>query len=222
MTTPLGKIGGGSRRQLVAEAIREAIFSRELKPGDRLVEVDLAEQLGTSRAPVREAIRQLELEGLVISYPYRGTEVLGTSQDEIEQVLVPIRTVIETFTFVEALQRLTAEDFTNLEALVGRMADAAAEGDAATLTEADISFHEYVVERSGQLHCLQIWRTVQPKVRAYFRSNAFNPDHAKGVADQHRQLLDALRSNDPDVVRSTVAAHIENFVRDDSTPGDVF
>lgn len=72
-------------------------------PGDKLVELDLSAQLGTSRAPVREALRQLEQEGLVVSYPYRGTEVLSVSQEEIEQVLVPIQLTIERFAFTQAL-----------------------------------------------------------------------------------------------------------------------
>ena len=78
-----------SRRHRVAEALRASIVSGRLRPGDRLREVELATQLGTSRAPVREALRQLEQEGLVLSSPYRGTEVIGVSQEEVEEVLVP-------------------------------------------------------------------------------------------------------------------------------------
>jgi DNA-binding GntR family transcriptional regulator len=218
MSAPLGKIGGSSRRELVAEAIREAIFSGELRPGDRLVELDLAAQLGTSRAPIREALRQLELEGLVVSFPYRGTEVLGTSQEAIEQVLVPIRVVVETFAFTKALAYLTESDFEELERLVRRMETAAARHDAADLSEADIRFHEFVVERSEQQHCLQIWRTVQPRVRSYFRRDAFNEEHSRGVPAQHQTLIDALRSKNPALVRSAVVEHIQTFIHEEDEP----
>lgn len=85
----LRRVPTQSRREHVVQILRNEITGGRLTPGDRLVELDLAKQLGTSRAPVREALRQLEQEGLVISHPYRGSEVLGVSQDEVEQVLSP-------------------------------------------------------------------------------------------------------------------------------------
>src|SRR4051812_5764530 len=91
-----------SLRSRASEALRTAIVEGRLQPGDRLREVELASQLGVSRAPVREALRQLEYKGLVASSPYRATEVLGVSQEEIEEVLVPIRLIIETFAFKKA------------------------------------------------------------------------------------------------------------------------
>ncbi len=77
-----------SRRHRVVVALRTAITAGQLRPGDRLLETDISTRMGISRAPVREALRQLEQEGLVISYPYRGTEVLGVSQEEVEEILV--------------------------------------------------------------------------------------------------------------------------------------
>jgi DNA-binding FadR family transcriptional regulator len=74
------------------------------------------------------------------------------------------------------------------------------------------------MERSDQLHCLQIWRTVQPRVRAYFRRDAFHEEHSRGVAGQHQVLIDALRSNDPELVRVAVREHIQTFVREEDEP----
>lgn len=204
----LPRIPHQSRRELVVQIVREAITSGRLKPGDRLVEGDLATELGTSRAPVREALRQLEQEGLVASYPYRGTEVLGVSQDELEQVLVPIRVTLERFAFARALDRLTAEDLQQLQALVDEMETAVRDGAPERLAEADIRFHELVIDRSGQRHCLQVWKTIQPRVRAYFRRDAPAHDDPMGVAKQHQELLDVIKAGDEAAVLDAVERHI--------------
>ena len=102
-TSDLPLLAPASMRQRATDVLRAAIINGRLVPGDRLKEAELSEQLGISRAPVREALRQLEHEGLVVSLPYRATEVLGISQEEIAEVLVPIRLTLETFAFRRAL-----------------------------------------------------------------------------------------------------------------------
>ncbi|WP_219845121.1 GntR family transcriptional regulator [Leucobacter massiliensis] len=197
-----------SRRDVVADRLREAITSGQLLPGQKLTEVALAEQLGTSRAPVREALRQLEQEGLVVSYPYRGTEVLGVSQEEIEHVLVPIRISLEQYAFRKAAERLDADSVAELESFIAMMAAAAAAGDDSALADADVRFHDAVVSLSGQPHCLQIWRSIQPRVRAYFRRDAGHYADASVVAEQHRRLLAALRAGDEPELEAEVERHI--------------
>ncbi|CAN5682308.1 MAG: GntR family transcriptional regulator [Acidimicrobiia bacterium] len=206
--TQLPRLPSESRRDRVANALRDAITRGQLRPGHRLIEMDVAAQLGTSRAPIREALRQLEQEGLVVSSPYRGTEVLGVSQDEIEQVLVPIRLTIERFAFERALPMLDENDLIFLQGLVDDMHIAADQENPERLADADVRFHEHVIIRSGQPHCLQMWRAIQPRVRAYFRRDApvYGKQHA--LAAQHQELLDALRSRDPDAVRAAIEKHI--------------
>ncbi len=207
-TLDLPHIDDRSRRQQVVHALREAIASGQLKPGDRLVETEISQQMGVSRAPVREALRQLEQEGLVISYPYRGTEVLGVSAEEVEEILVPIRLTLERYAFRRALPQLKGDDLTELERLVEAMRQAAAAGDIAQLADADLRFHELVLDRSGELHCLQIWRTVSPRVRIAFIKAA--PVHASmlDVAEEHDELLSALRSGDEEKMLTVLEAHI--------------
>lgn len=199
-------------RERATAALRAAIINGRLQPGDRLKEVALSEQMGVSRAPVREALRQLEYEGLVVSLPYRVTEVVGISQEEIAEVLVPIRLTLETFAFRRALRVLSAEDLASLEKLVKAMRRAAADRDQETLVDADVRFHELVVERSGQPHCLQIWRTIQPRVRAYFRRDAPIHTRLEDVAEEHEELIEALQRRDEAEVLETVRAHILNFL----------
>lgn len=204
----LSRLSSASRGQHVARALRTAITSGSLSPGDRLLETDLAAQLGTSNGPVREALRQLEAEGLVVSAPYRGSVVAEVSQEEIEEVLVPVRVMIERFAFRKALPQLTEADFTTLTGLIAEMRAAADAGDADALADADIEFHELVIQRSGHNHCLQLWRVLQPRVRAYFRRDApAHPDHY-AVADQHQRLLGALRAGDERTLVAAVDAHI--------------
>jgi DNA-binding GntR family transcriptional regulator len=200
-----------SLRRRASDVLRSAIVEGRLQPGDRLKEVELAGQLGISRAPVREALRQLEHEGLVISLPYRATEVLGVSQEEIAEVLVPLRLTIESFAFRKAMPLLTAEDFHALAAIVERMRAAGARADVDALAEDDVRFHELVIERSGQPHCLQIWRSIEPRVRAYFRRDAPAHPRADELADEHQELLDALAGGDEPQLLDTLTRHIHHY-----------
>src|SRR5215216_6176661 len=116
LTTAVGEAGGKAARrgQQVIEALRTAIISGRYEPGDRLIESALSAELGTSRGPVREALRQLENEGLVMSFPYRGAVVLGVSDEEVQEVLIPIRLTLERYSFMHALGRITEEEFAEL------------------------------------------------------------------------------------------------------------
>jgi DNA-binding GntR family transcriptional regulator len=207
----LPELAHASLRQRITTVLRRAIVEGRLKPGDRIVEEEVSEQLKVSRGPVREALRQLEQEGLVVSYPYRGTEVLGVSQEEVEEILVPIRLTLERFAFRHALPRLTAADLHELAELVVAMRRAAAEGDLDQLAADDVRFHELVIARSGHPHCLQIWKTIEPRVRAHFRRDA--PVHPSPfeLPDEHQELLEALRTRDEATVLAVLERHIWNY-----------
>lgn len=204
----LPAVSPASRRERVAEILRDAITSGHLPPGQKLTEIELSTRLGTSRAPVREALRQLEQEGLVVSYPYKGTEVLGVSQEEIDHVLVPIRLTLEQFAFDKAMAVITDNNIAELTRIADNMDAAAAAGDFTRLADEDIKFHETIVVLSGQQHCLQIWRILRPRVHAYFRRDAQHYEDAHAVADQHRKLIDALRSGNKRQGRKAITEHI--------------
>src|SRR5215216_6109242 len=102
------------RREQVLEVLRDAIMIGRYADGERLIEERIARELMTSRGPVREALRQLEHEGLVVSYPYRGAVVLGVSDEEVQQVLIPVRLTLERFSFTKAIERLAEADFAEL------------------------------------------------------------------------------------------------------------
>ncbi len=216
----LPRISSESRRHRVVEALREAVITGRLRPGDRLVESDISRQMGISRGPVREALQQLEHEGLVISFPYRGTEVLGVSQAEVEEVLVPIRLFLERFAFCQALQALTQDDFDELESVVRSMRDAAETDNLNKLVEADVRFHELVIDKSGQQHCAQIWRTILPRVRAYFYRDGPRHGSLAEITEEHQELLEALKTKDMDRVSPVLDEHILATLHLEGSPKD--
>ena len=210
----LPRISDDSRRHRVVAALRGEIVAGRLRPGDRLVESDLSERMGVSRGPIREALRQLEHEGLVISSPYRGTEVWGVSQEEVEQVLIPIRLILERFAFPHALRRMDEGDFERLEALIREMSEAAERGDLDRIVGTDVGFHEFVISKSGQPHCSQIWRAIIPRVRAYFYADGlWRENSQEEVIDEHRELLDVMRTGDEAGVLAEVEKHIRHRPR---------
>jgi DNA-binding GntR family transcriptional regulator len=199
----------GPRAQQVIEILRTAIISGRFEPGDRLIESALSAELGTSRGPVREALRQLENEGLVMSFPYRGAVVLGgVSDEEVHEVLIPIRLTLERYSFTRALETMTDDDFAELGKQIWRMEQAGKADDLLKLVEADLRFHEIVISASGQLHTVQIWRTIWPRIRAYFvryeRYRSFEE-----TVEEHRELLDALQTRDPAIVLAQLERHID-------------
>ncbi len=190
------------------EAVRTAIISGRFEPGDRLIESALSAEFGTSRGPVREALRQLENEGLVMSFPYRGAVVLGVSDEEVHEVLIPIRLTLERYSFVRAIETMTDEDFAELGKQIWLMEQAGKRNNLIKLVEADLGFHEIVISASGQLHTMQIWRTIWPRIRAYFyryeRWRSFEE-----TVEEHRELLAALQTRDPAIVLEQLERHID-------------
>jgi DNA-binding GntR family transcriptional regulator len=195
------------RRERVLEALREAIVVGRYEDGDRLIEDRIARELSTSRGPVREALRQLEHEGLVVSYPYRGAVVLGVSDEEVYEVLIPIRLTLERFSFTKAVERMAEPDYAELAKEVWLMREAAADGDLLRCVEADIRFHEFVLSCSGQPHTTQVWRSIAPRIRAYFFRYGRRSDLGT-IAVEHEQLLGALRSGDRKLMMKALERHI--------------
>ena len=203
-----GGAKAGPRGQQVIEAVRTAIISGRFEPGDRLIESALSTEFGTSRGPVREALRQLENEGLVMSFPYRGAVVLGVSDEEVQEVLIPIRLTLERYSFVRALEKLSDDDFAELAKQIWLMEQAGKANNLLKLVEADLAFHEIVISAAGQLHAVQIWRTITPRIRAYFfryeRYRSFEE-----TVEEHRILLAALQTRNPATVLAQLERHID-------------
>jgi DNA-binding GntR family transcriptional regulator len=193
----------------VAETLREAIIAGEFKPGERLIEEDLSQQMQISRGPIREALRQLEQEGLAISFPYRGTVVAEVSREAIVEVLMPVRVVLEICGFRHARPLMDAAAYEQMEAYIVGMVEAAERTDVRSVAEIDVAFHEFVMTRSDQMHAIQIWKSIEPRIRTFFHVST--PPNRQGlleVANQHRDLIDALQQGNDEALDRHVRDHI--------------
>jgi len=192
---------------MVVKQLRDAIVQGELAPGARLLEEELSQRFEVSRGPVREALRQLEQEGLVASFPYRGSEVLGVSEEEVHQVLIPIRLSIEQFCFPRAMRRMDRSAIDALGEVIEDMRRGADDGDLRRVVETDIRFHQLVLENAGLPHALQIWLAIEPRIRAYFHRHGRSQDLRQIVAE-HRQLYAAVRDQDEQRLLELLHEHI--------------
>ena len=150
--SPIRLEGYQPLRDMVFDVLMNAIMQGQLSPGERLLEVQLADEMGVSRTPVREAIRRLELEGFVVMVPRKGAYVAGLSIDDVESVY-EIRTALETLAVRLAAQRMEAADYEQLDELAGKMQQTWQEGDVDNWVNLDARFHEllYTFSRNERL-----------------------------------------------------------------------
>ena len=197
-------------REQVKDILLHRIVSGELKPGERLVETRIANELGTSQAPVREALRDLELLRLVESEPFRGARVRGFGEAELIEVY-PVRAVLEEFAAKEATKHLDG-DVSVLEAEVEAMREAARRGDMNGLVEHDIAFHRVIVESAGNAVLEQCWKSlgVEGRITISLYGTYVEPREA---AELHVPILDAIRTGPPAVAGREARKHVEAFAR---------
>ena len=197
-------------REQVKDLLLQRIASGELRPGDRIVETRIAAELGTSQAPVREALRDLELLRLIESEPFKGARVKGFGNAELVEVY-PVRAALEELAAKEATKRL-AGDVSGLEAEVEAMRDAARRGDLNALVWHDIAFHRLVVEAAGNPILEQCWKSlgVEGPITITLYGTSVEPEEA---AELHAPLVDAIRSGKPGAAGRAARRHVEAFAR---------
>jgi len=195
----------------ITDALRQRIMDGTLAPGSRVAEGWVSREMDVSRGPVREALRELENEGLVVVHAYRGAVVNEIPAEELRDVLIPMRLILERQACIRALPRMTDDDMLALADMVEQMRALARGGDPDALraiVEVDVRFHEYVTERGDQYHTLHIWKSIQPRIRAGFLHLAPRHPDLMNIADEHAELLDALRTRDPQVALDALELHI--------------
>jgi len=197
-------------REQVKDLLLQRIASGELKPGERLVETRIAAELGTSQAPDREALRDLELLRLVESEPFKGSRVRAFGNAELVEVY-PVRAVLEELAAKEATKKL-AGDVSALEAEVEAMREAARRGDVTALVRHDIAFHRLVVEAAGNPILEQCWKSlgVEGRITITLYGTSIEPQEA---AELHVPLLEAIRSRKPGAAGRAARKHVEAFAR---------
>jgi DNA-binding GntR family transcriptional regulator len=194
-------------REEIKEYLIDAILRGQLRPGDRIIETRIAQDLGVSQTPVREALRDLELLGFVTSEPFRGTRVRAFTHEELVQIY-PIRAAIEGVAARAAATRITTEQLLALEEQIDRMREASEIGDEATAIEADIAFHRIIVEASGNRLLEQFWTSLSLATTT-FLTFSIHRRAIEGLAARHEPILEALRARDPDRAEAAMRRHIE-------------
>lgn len=205
-----------ARRRLLSVQVREAIEGQildgALREGDQIVEYQLARQLGISQAPVREALRTLERDGLVVTRPHRGTFVRRVSRREAAE-RYSLGMELEAFAARLAMPRLTEADFRTLQGIIDEMAAAARGEDRpseafAHSVELNTAFHRYLVERADHELLLKAWLSVNPlNWRFVTYTRLLNSDPVD-LAERHRSLLAAYRSGDQILAAAAIRRHI--------------
>ena len=191
--------------------LRRAITSRELKPGEPVRQDAVADRLGMSRVPLREALKVLEGEGQVVYAPNRGYFVADLSLADLEEVY-RIRRVLEAEAAREAVRHLTDDDLAALEAAHEDVVAAGRAGEIAAMAAANRRFHLGFLELSGLPRLVRLVRLQWDATDAYRALYYGGSDNRERVDHEHRDILDALRRRDSDAVVALLDAHREHAV----------
>ncbi len=201
-----------SLRDVAYEAIKEAILSNNIKAGEKLTESSISSQLGISRGPIREALRQLERDGLVQSQPYRGTVVAEFSTEEADKVYIPIRQLVEEYACQRAAELFTEEDYQFLNECICKMDAACAQRDLEAASREDAAFHRYIVVRCTSGMLTSIWDSLS----AHFYGRIFFQNRLKEekpefsyIPEEHRDMLAAIQSGDQAAISKVIKIHVQ-------------
>jgi DNA-binding GntR family transcriptional regulator len=203
----LNQIDNKPLRERVLDALREAIISAELKPGDPLIELELSNQLGVSRAPLREAIQILSREGLVETMPYRGAIVRNLTRRDIEE-LYSLRSVLESFAVQRIIERSDPAHVARLRAIFETMLAAAKDGDLKAVNNIDREFHDTLIELSEHNLLVMTWSSVSMRVRQVMAlRNRRNSDITR-IAYNHLPIIDAIEKADEAEALKLIREHV--------------
>jgi DNA-binding GntR family transcriptional regulator len=196
-------------RDIVFETLREAIIEGVLNPGERLMEVQLAEEMGVSRTPVREAIRKLELEGFVVMLARKGAYVADISTKDIADVF-EIRAGLESLACQLAAERITDEELDELQVLLVKVVDNAEQGDVEAFIEADTEFHDVLYRASRNERLVQIISNLREQIQRFRSTTLASPGRLKVALEEHKKIVDAIYERNIVLAGQLAQEHIEN------------
>ena len=196
-------------RDVVFNTLRSAILRGELEPGERLMEIALANKLGVSRTPIREAIRKLELEGLVVMIPRKGAEVSCITEKDLCDVL-EVRAALEKLAIQLACQRMTGDQLEELKekCLIFREAISSSEIDVTDLAQKDMDFHDVIFQATGNARLIQLLGNLREQIYRYrleFLKDTSTHEH---LAAEHDKIVDALDKKNETAACELVGMHI--------------
>lgn len=196
-------------RDVVFHALRRAILTGEIKPGERLMEIHLAQELGVSRTPVREAIHKLEQEGLVTMIPRRGAQVAQISEKGLKDVL-EVRRALDTFCAELACERMTEEGAQQLKEAYKVFESATETKNATIIAKADVSFHDIIISSTGNEKLIITMNNLAEQMYRYRFEYIKDESQHKVLIAEHKALMDAIIARDVEKARKAAMIHIDN------------
>ncbi|MGF7184162.1 DNA-binding GntR family transcriptional regulator [Desulfitispora alkaliphila] len=196
-------------REIVFDSLRDAIINGTLKPGERLMEVQLAEEMGVSRTPVREAIRKLELEGFVVMVPRKGAYVAGISLKDIADVF-EIRAALEGLAAGLAAERCTDDELEELERHLVKVTELVNSNDIQTLVDIDTGFHDIIYKASRNEKLVQIISNLREQIQRFRTTSLAVPGRLREVVMEHKQIVEAIAERNICLARDLAQNHVEN------------
>ena len=193
-------------REQIKDVILQRILDGDYEPGARLVETRIAQELGVSQAPVREALRDLEQLGCIVHEPFRGCSVRAFSAQELIEAF-PVRAALEALAARLAAERITESELLQLAELLETMRAAAAHGDAHGQSQANAAFHATIVRAARNATLERQWSFLEPFSRTYISVSQPGLD-LRALSDRHIPILDALRARDGDGAAEAMHRHL--------------
>lgn len=194
-------------RDVVFKTLRQAIITGEFKPGERLTEISLANRLGVSRTPVREAIRKLELEGLVVMVPRKGAQVARITEKDLKEV-IEVRSALEEFAACLACERIKAGDQQEMERIHHSFVRAVEEGDIMKMVAHDEQFHDTIFKAAGNDRLVSIIAGLREQFYRYRLEYIRDIKNPSVLTEEHEQLMNAIFRHDKDTAGRIMRRHI--------------
>ena len=191
-------------RDVVFNTLRQAILKGELKPGERLMEIALADKLGVSRTPIREALRKLELEGLVLMIPRRGAQVADLND------VLEVRIALENLAIEKACKRMTDEQIGKLWLTAKEFERTTNEGNLVKLAEADVAFHDVIYQAADNVTLNQVQNNLREQIYRYRVEYLKDEEMRKQLVKEHEELYQAVKERDVKKAQEISFRHIEN------------
>ena len=196
-------------RDVVFYTLRQAIITGEFAPGERLMEIALANRLGVSRTPVREANRKLELEGLVVMIPRKGAEVAKITEKDLRDVL-EVRSSLEELAAELAAERMNDEVKEKLEKALKEFEEAIESDDNAAIADSDVDFHDVIFEATGNARLIQIINNLREQMYRYRLEYVKDTEYHTVLLNEHRELAKAMVEGRKEDARKIMKRHIDN------------
>ena len=196
-------------RDVVFNTLRQAILRGELKPGERLMEIQLANKLGVSRTPIREAIRKLELEGLVLMIPRKGAEVAEITEKNMRDVL-EVRKALEELAVQLACDKITKEEIEEMKKAAEDFKKILKSKDITEIAEADVRFHDIIYMATDNQKLIQLLNNLREQMYRYRVEYLKEGETRDLLVKEHEELTKAIKERNVEKAKQLSFQHIEN------------